>query len=65
MRVRHWKGVRVSTDIALAVINDMRRLYFGGALLRVPFCEKCVFQLKNREIHSFDTYDISTEQRLW
>ena len=40
MSVRHGKAARVSKDIHRNVINDMRRLCFGGALLPAFFFEK-------------------------
>ena len=43
MSLRHGKVVRVSKDIALDVINEARRVFFGDALSPALFFEKCVF----------------------
>ena len=40
MGVHHGEAVRMSKDVALDVTNEVRRLYFGSALLPALFFEK-------------------------
>ena len=51
---------RVSKDIAIDVINEARRLYFGGALLSALFFRSCLFWEKvnfRRKTYFACTYD--------
>ena len=43
MHLRFGNAVRVSKDIAIDVINEAIRLYFGGALLFALFFRSCLF----------------------
>ena len=43
MNLRFGKAVRVSKVIRVDVINKVRRLCFGGALLRALFFGKVIF----------------------
>ena len=36
-------AVRVSKDVAMDVINEIKRLCFGGALLHTPFLKSVYF----------------------
>ena len=50
----------MSKDIAIDVINEARRLYFGGALLSALFFRSCLFFLKVkflRQTHFPCNYD--------
>ena len=44
MCLRYGKDVRASKDIALNVINEVSRLYVGGALLRALFLKSAFFK---------------------
>ena len=50
MRVNFGKTFRVCKVIAIDVTNEVRRLCFGGASLRVLISESEFFFLKNDKI---------------
>ena len=47
MAVSFQNAARVRKDIVINVINEVRKLYFGGALLQAPFSEVVFFLGKN------------------
>ena len=47
MNLHHWNLVGVLKVIALGVINEMKRLCFGGSLSHAVFCEKLFLLQKN------------------